>query len=366
MKSLLKLFLVAALIAVTGCETIAEKRKIDYKSTRTLPPLEVPPDLTTLPGDKELPTAATYSGYAEQKARPAGAGDAAVLPEFSDMRIVRDEHHRWLAVKASPETLWPRVREFVLHSGLLIARENPQTGVLETEWAENRAKVGTAGQMVLAKWLATFYSTGTRDMFRIRLERGAQPGTAEIYLSHRGMEEVLTEASATGVGETRWRARAPEPEIEAEMLRLLMVHLGATESQAKLAAAAAPEKNEARAALTRSGEGLAFLNLQDSLDRAWRRVGLSLDRIGFTVEDRDRSKGIYYVRYIDPEKDSERPGFFSRMFGAGKDKTPSEQYQIYLKTATQGTSVEVLSKDGAPESSKTGERILSLLYEQLK
>jgi outer membrane protein assembly factor BamC len=273
------------------------------------------------------------------------------------VRIERDGQVRWLVVKGDAETMWGRVREFVLAHGLLVAKENPASGVIETEWAENRAKVGTAGQMLLGKWLGTLYSTGTRDKFRLRLERGASPGTSEIYLSHQGMEEVVTRAGVGGQAEaTRWQPRASDPELEAEMLRLLMAYLGSGEEQARkiaaVPAAPAADKPAERARLTRHEKGASFLSLEESLDRAWRRVGLTLDRLGFTVQDRDRSKGVYYIRYVDPDKKSK----------TAKD----DEYQIHLKPADAGTVVEVLNKDGQPEGTKSGDRILGLLHEQLK
>jgi outer membrane protein assembly factor BamC len=361
-----------ALGALGACETISEKRKIDYKTTRTLPPLEVPPDLTGLP-DTAIPGApvappskATYSEYVTDKKAPAPGAGAAVLPDVGDIRMMRDGQARWLVVKAAPDRVFPLVRSFILNNGLLIDKEKPEAGVLETDWAENRAKVGTGSQRLLAKWLGTLYSTGTRDKFRFRLERGAVPGTTEIYLSHRGMEEVVSHAAPDGMpAATLWQPAKSDPDLEAEVLQLLMVHLGRKEEQAKAVLAQGLATSPAeRARLNRNGERV-FLSLQDSLDRAWRRVGLSLDRIGFTVEDRDRSKGVYYVRYVDPEKAQNRPGFFSRMFGA-EDKKPEEQYEIHLKAADGGTDVAVVGKESAPETAKTGERILSLLYEQLK
>ncbi len=366
---LVRLFLcVLAVAAVSGCETfqeIKEKRKIDYQTSRRLPPLEIPPDLTNLPAGRDTPvpgvrSTATYSEFISDRKNTPAQG-AAVLTEFSDMRLERDGRTRWLVVKAEPDALWPKVRQFVLSNGLIIARENAQTGVIETDWAENRAKVGTSVQRVLAKWMASLYSTGTRDRFRIRLERGKDPNTTEIYLSHQGMEEVVASGSGADHIATMWQGRPTDPDLETEMLRLLMTHLGAKEP-AVADVAAAPQVERAR--ITRAGDRL-LLNVQDDLDRSWRRVGLSLDRIGFTVEDRDRSKGIYYVRYIDPDKEGQKPGFFSRMFGA-KEKAPQEQYQILLKPADGGTDVAVLDKDGAPDKSKIGERILSLLHEQLK
>ncbi len=359
-----------ACVALAACETISEKRRVDYKNAHTLPPLEVPPDLSAIPDTNSAvgtpPSRATYSEFVtEKKPGPASAQPVTVLPQASDMRIERDGQTRWLVVQAAPESLWPRVREFVSSAGLIIDRENPAAGVIETDWAENRAKVGTDTQKFLAKWLGTLYSTGTRDKFRIRLEHGAQPGTTEVYISHRGMEEIFVPNSAGSPdGKVRWQPRAPEPDAEVEMLRSLMVYLGTPEEQAKTIVAQAPAPPSERARLTRRGDDV-FLSLEDSLDRAWRRVGLSLDRSGFTVEDRDRSQGVYYVRYIDPDKASDKPGFFARMFGA-EDKKINVQYQIHLHTTGSGTDVAVKGKDGAPESAKTGERILSLLYEQLK
>ncbi len=359
-------------IALVACSTIEEKRKVDYKSTRTLPPLEVPPDLSAIPDTRlpsgSQPSTTTYSAFVTgSKVAPSGAQPSGVLPQVVNMRIERDSQTRWLVVQETPENLWPRVREFVTSAGLVIDRENPATGVIETEWAENRAKVGSFMQQKLSKWLGTLYSTDTRDKFRVRLERGAQPGTTEIYVAHQGMEEVVVPHTSgdTKDQRVRWVPRAAEPDIEAEMLRLLIVYLGNTDEQTHTILSQTPGTPAERAHLTRTADKTA-LSLDDSLDRAWRRVGLSLDRIGFTVEDRDRSKGIYYVRYIDPDKDIvDKPGFFGRLFGAS-DKKDNEQYQIHLQTSDAGTAVAVKSKDGAPEVSKTGERILSLLYEQLK
>ena len=360
-----------AALAVSACQTIAEKRKIDYKSTRTLPSLDIPPDLSLPEGSKAATEAApgtsTYSGLATEtgtSSKASTGGD--VLPDIDGIRLQRDGQIRWLVVKLPADQVWPKLREFVLNNGLLIDKENPQTGVIETDWAENRAKVGTSLQKVLAKSLGTLYSTGARDKFRFRLEKGAAAGTTEIYISHRGMEEVIIEKTGAGdIGETRWGPRPSDPGLEAEMQRLLMVSLGVKEDKAKsLIATAEVTPPAERAKLAREAERTS-LSLPEDFERAWRRVGLALDRTSFTVEDRDRSKGIYYVRYIDPDKPQKKKGFFSRMF-SGKDKEPTNDYQILVKGNATASRVDVLSKDGAPELSKTSERILTLLYDQLK
>ena len=357
-----------AAVSVGACQTVADKRKIDYKSTRTLPPLDIPPDLAAPEGagdaKEAAPAAATYSGFVTGEAQKKVNAAEGVLPTYDGIRLERAGQIRWLVVKMPAEQLWPRVREFVLDRGLVIDQENPQTGVLETDWAENRANVGTGTQKLLAKALGTLYSTGTRDKYRIRLERGKEPGTTEIYLSHRGMIETLISSDSSGIGETRWQSRPSDPDLEAEMLRLLMASLGVKEEKAaSMIASVAETPVPERAKLNRE-ENAVFLSLQEDFERAWRRVGLVLDRTSFTVEDRDRSKGIYYVRYIDPDA-PQKKGWFGRMFSKNEAE-PTNDYQIALKGNETATRVDVLTKEGAPEQSKTSERILTLLYEQLK
>jgi outer membrane protein assembly factor BamC len=115
-------------------------------------------------------------------------------------------------------------------------------------------------------------------------------------------------------------------------------------------------------------DGMRTLALEDQFDRAWRRVGLALDRVGFTVEDRDRSQGLYYVRYIDPQLDNktaDKPGLLSRLFSSDKPKL--DQFRIQVKDDSKnGCNVNVLAKDGKQETSDTAGRILTLLYDQLK
>jgi len=365
--------LLAALVAV-GCGSLSEARKVDYRNTRTLPPLEVPPDLSSLPDQKSpeaeaAARAATYSGYAGEQRGQAPAAQN-VLPRFPGVRLAREGQTRYVVVDAEPAAVWNEVRAFLTESGLSIAAENPATGSIETHWEEKHELVGAREMNAVRRWLQSLFSTGMRDKYRLRLERGVAPGTTEIYISHQGMEEVAREDP--GEPQAGWRPRASDPHLEAEMLHRLVVHLGGERApepavaRAKAAPAPAPAPaTPPGARLIRNGNGAPLLTLEDSLDRAWRRVGLSLDRIGFTVEDRDRSKGIYYVRYIDPDAPQRQRGFFARMWG-GNEPAPTNQYQVHVKPTENGTNVEVLDGDGDPEASKTGERILSLLYEQLK
>lgn len=376
--AVLWLVLIAAL--GSGCGGVSGARTIDYRKTKTLPPLEIPPDLAataTRPGGSTSSTgSATYSGYAgRQESRPVGS--ETVLPKNADVKLAREDQARFVIVNAEPAVVWSEMHDFLDRNGLSIAKENARAGLIETDWAENYALVGATSDSKLAKWFKSLFSVGVRDKYRVRLERGIESGTTEVYLTHSGMQELAVDDTDFVSGaKAGWKPRPRDPELEAEMLHRLVAYLGGERTTdtvtAKVSGGAGASNGTptessppASAKLTRNGDGAALLTLEDSLERAWRRVGLSLDRIGFTVEDRDRSKGIYYVRYIDPDNKAEKKGFFARLFSSS-EPPPSNQYQVQIRSADNGTNVAVLDKQGEPEASKTGERILSLLYEQLK
>lgn len=363
-----------ALTALAGCSSLSSMLEpgagLDYKSAGKAPSLEVPPDLTQLQRENRyaIPEAnrgvATASGYTlQQEARPT---TAVVAPNGTpDMHVERAGSERWLVVKESPEELWPQIKDFWQDSGFLISEERPQAGVMETDWAENRAKIPQDFiRSTLGKALDSLYSTGERDKFRTRLERRPD-GSTEIYISHRGMQEVVTGQQQDG---TMWEPRPSDPGLEAEFLSRLMARLGVDNAQAKATVANAVSQ-PARAKLVKNSSG-EYVQVDEAFDRAWRRVGLALDRVGFTVEDRDRTQGLYFVRYVDPVEDQKASskGFLSKLFSSGsKDKEKSAQrYRISIKGTGDVSQVVVLDNEGRPEASRTADKILSLLNEQLK
>jgi len=367
---------VAAGLVLAACSSVEiPTKKIDYKSTTKLPNLEIPPGLArpssderfTVPDSGAGKGTATYSDFNKDKAsRPQVASAQAVLPNIENVRIERAGTQRWLVVSGTPEQLWPVVKEFWQQTGFVVNVETPEAGVMETDWSENRAKIPESGiRGFVGRALDSLYSTSERDKYRTRLERGTQPGTTEIYVSHRGMEEVYITPDQD---QLRWQPRPPDPDLEAEMLQRMMVRFGVEGERAKTQVAST--KLEPQAKLNKGGATGSMLTLNDQFDRAWRRVGLALDRVGFTVEDRDRSKGIYFVRYIDPDADiktTKETGWLAKLKFWGDTKIQSkEQYRILVQGDGSGAEVRVLDKDGAREQSDTANRILTLLYDQLK
>lgn len=358
-------------IALAGCGgSLSERNKIDYKSAGRLPPLEIPPDLASPQGDERfaVPQAGgtTYSAYSQDRGTAAkAAGSDALLPKYQGMQVEGTGDVRWLKVDSPPEVLWPAIREFWQENGFLIAKEVPEAGFMETDWAENRAKIPQGGiRSLIGKILDNVYSYPERDKFRTRIERGREPGTAEIFISHRGMYEILTK-EGRAKEDTMWQVRPSDPELEAEMLYRMMARLGAKEQQIEQLAKTSPPAP--RAEISKVDNQVSSLHLADPFDRAWRRVGLALDRVGFTVEDRDRSKGVYFVRYNDPDITQSKPSFLGRLAFWRKDDVPRDvQYQIAVRDLSEGSEVKVLNAEGAQANITTTGRILALLQEQLK
>jgi outer membrane protein assembly factor BamC len=379
----------AAVVALAGCSSIdnlLSGDKVDYRgSARKTSPLEVPPDLTQLQREgRYQPQASSVSASNFQSAASAPAGSTglatSVAPQsLGDAHIERDGSQRWLATSLTPEQLWPQLRAFWQERGFSLAVDQPDAGIMETEWAENRAKLPQDFvRSTIGRVFSGLYDTGERDKFRTRVERTA--GGSEIYISHRGMEEVVTGQAKDS---TIWQPRPIDPQLEAEFLARLLTKLGTKEgaavAQAPGGAASAAEPSAASVAAVPTPPARArlvagqasTLQIDEGFERAWRRVGLALDRSGFTVEDRDRKGGLYFVRYVDPKlAGQEEPNFFQRLLTFGDKKSAADstlsRYRISLKSEGEKTTVSVLNSQGAAETGEIGQRIASVLLNELK
>lgn len=360
MNHLSKLALLGVVATLGACSTI-ETDKVDYRSTGKAPALTVPPDLTQLSKDTRYTVvggAVSASGFQSGQATASQTPIAAVA--VGDVRIERAGNQRWLVVKRPAEKLWDPVKDFWQENGFLLAMDQNNLGIMETDWAENRAKIPQDMiRTALGKLFDSLYSTSERDKFRTRLERNAD-GSTEIFISHRGMIEVYNSEKKD---QTVWQPRPADPELEAEFLRRLMVKLGVGQEQAKTLVANSTAKSTAS---TTSANGQPALLLEEGFDRAWRRVGLALDRTGFTVEDRDRKKGIYFVRYVSPNSENSEPGFFTKLFSSSTKAAEAIKYQIAVVSQGELTTVSVLDANGKPETSASAQRIVKVLAEDIK
>jgi outer membrane protein assembly factor BamC len=409
--------------AISGCDSLPFiDNTPDYKGAGRSRPLEVPPDLTSISSSDTYSVpggTTTYSNYSQGQAEQVLEQEK-ILPNPDNVRLERAGSQRWLVVQASPEKIWPVIRDFWSELGFAVRVENPQTGVMETEWVDPSSLTKDEKGNYLDKfqgWLDKLNTLKNRQKFRTRIDNGSEAGTTEIYMSHRSVSDVPDDGKVrvrtiageieTGYAPTKKSsgndkvdsARADAEDIDAELLRRLMVRLGVEEQKSRTVLASA--NNEVRATLNKENDGSLNLAVNDPFDRAWRRVGLALDRVGFVVEDKDRSNGIFYVRYSDvdiddspkkkkglidslkfwgddeekkdaqPEPKKDDKGIVDKLkFWGGDDKdkvNPEKQYRVKVESnASSGSLITVTDKDGKRNRSTTANRIINLLYEQLK
>ena len=347
------------LLGLLGGCSVLEEDKVNYKSASKGPSLDVPPDLSQLRRDSRYAlesTSASASGFAAAGQAVKDAGTAA--NSFGDVRLERSGDQRWLVVNRPADKVWDSLREFWTSNGFVLTTDEASLGILETDWAENRAKIPQDFiRRSIGKVFDGLYSTGERDRYRTRLERNSTGGV-DIYITHRGMLEDYVDAQKT---RTVWKPRPSDPELEIEFLRRLMVKLGSPASPVNQVNAPSVSRSGSQV-----GAGGALL-LQDTLDRAWRRTGVALDRSGFTVEDRDRSKGLYFVRYVPQNPNKEEPGFFSRLLGNKATPQSLIRYQIELQAiGPEQTRLRLLNQQGQAETSENARGILQLLATELR
>lgn len=362
MNQISKLTLVGLAVTLSACSMI-ETEKVNYRSTTKAPSLEVPPDLTQLSKDSRYAIVGGAVSASSLNAVKTVTTAAPVIAAntMGDIRVERSGNQRWLVVGRTPEKLWAPLKDFWQDNGFVLTLDDSALGIMETDWNENRAKLPQDFvRSTIGKVFDGLYSTPERDKFRTRLERDAN-GNTEVYISHRGMAEIY---NTEGKDSTVWQVRPVDPELEAEFLQRLMVRLGTTKEQAKTAVAASVSTAPTVVATTEGAQSV--IRMEETFDRAWRRVGLALDRSGFTVEDRDRKQGIYFVRYVPVGTDAPQPGFFSRIFGGDEKSNEALKYQIAVRTTGTSTVVSVLDGKGNAANSETAQRIVKVIAEDLK
>jgi outer membrane protein assembly factor BamC len=410
-----------SILVLAGCDSIPFiDTTSDYKSAGRGKPLEVPPDLTSASASDtyNVPGGTTYSQYSEGQGQQEEQTEK-ILPTSDSVKMERAGSQRWLVVQAPPEKVWPVVREFWNELGFAVRTENPQTGVMETEWVDPSDLTKDKEGNYLDKfqgWLDKLNALSSRQKFRTRIDRGTEEETTEVYLSHRSVSDVPDDGKQRvrtiyGEVETGYRnedfekkkgskeARAIAEDIDAELLRRLMVRMGVEEQKSHTIMAAA--STEKRATFEQDKSGNTKLTVNDPFDRAWRRVGLALDRIGFVVEDRDRSRGVFFVRYSDisiddPQSEAKKKGLLDtlkfwgddeeekskapapkkeekgltdklKFWGDDKNKAEREkQYRIQIGRGEETSAVTVTDQNGQVDVSPTANRILAMLYDQLK
>jgi outer membrane protein assembly factor BamC len=387
-----------------GCTVVGDwfsHGDTDYKgASKRTQPLEVPPDLTQLQKDSRyLPQGGVVTASDLSKGGPGGPAPAVApanpevaLAAAGNLHIERAGDLRWLSTQEAPEIVLPKVRDYWQSKGFKLSVDEPKTGILETDWKQSRTKMPSDSLITnfLNNLVDNLTDTGLRDRYRTRLERRADGGT-EIYITHFGATQAYTGRNdSVHDGDLTWVPRKSDPGLEAEHLSSLMLALAGVPNTNLAAAAAEGTASDAGKAVPSAtvgtaagvagatgsararivtGQAGATMQMDDTFDRSWRRIGLALDHGGFTVEDRDRAQGLYYVRYVDAKEAArDEPGFFSKFtswFGKS-GPSPVGKYRISIKAPADVATITVLNDQGQPDNGANAQRIVALLVDELK
>lgn len=423
------------LVLLSGCSLI-DAKKDDYKRANRLPPLEIPPTLSqpsaddryTIPDPKDVAASATYSEYAKSRGLPTVQGGyvpgVGVDPQSAQAHLEVAGSQRWLVVNGTPDQVFNTIKTFLTENGYEIGAEDAALGVIETQWIEGRPQVEDDGifRNLIHKVFSNDNSTSIRDRYKFRIDRGRKDGTCEIYVSQKGLEEVVA-----GQDRTVWQPRASEPDKEAEMLKRLLLKFGvdipaadqqlakaqpaerqpsadAAEAAAGGAAVAtgAPGAASGAVRVVTGSDGQPALVMGEGFDRAWRRTSLAIDKSGLALQDQDRDSGWYFVQYSadkvkDPAGEADKSagvgGFFSKLGHAiwskitdtdtsGKDsskpvdlspqaklsdiKVPDGTYRLALSNDPKDARMTVLDKDGKAPPADVSRKLLAVLAAQLR
>ena len=375
------LLLGMVLMLVSGCSVSpTDRARVDYKQsdkqTVTVDSLKIPPELTKSKTQNRysIPSkdGSNLSDYKAAINTQAENTQKRILPVIPDVTVRRDGIFRWLEIDLPAEDVWDTVKQFWLEEGFIIASEDPESGLLETDWAENRAKIG--GGVItdtLSRIAPLLVTSPERDKYRTRLERLGNERT-EVFLSHEGMALV---ASTSGEIDQRrakpkWQYRARDPNLEVEMLYRMVAAFGVPSESPETENIVVDEKARSGVnpllAELKENEGDYFLLLSLSFEQSWRKIGLILDSLDFSIEDKSREDGIFYISYNDPDSRIKPKGLARLAFW--RDRGPIVQsYRLRLSASKnlETSEVRVLDSKGQQLSDDTALKILRVIREQL-
>ncbi len=384
------------LIGLNGCSTIKsafDATPVPYQNTQQIASLAVPPDLTTPTLDNHYEVKGngasndtTWSAYnASRQAAVASTAAATpttnnnsrhdndsvasnILPTRNGVTLERDGNQRWLLIDQPVEQVWPVLVSFWKDNGFTLTQNDQTIGALETNWKDDTNKLPQDFvHSTLGKILPSLYNSNQRDQFHTHVERDAtHPDQTDVYLSERVVTQVY-DNSIDGL-HTQWQTMPADPATEAEMLASIMQHFGVDKPSAQ-AMLATPHATSGLAHLGKTADGAATLTDAEPFDRAWLRVGMALDQVGYNVIAKDKTKGIYTVTEDRTAvNDKSASGFWSKLAFWNWFGNNFTQYQIELdeNAAATSTDIHVLNDAGKPAPVDVANRIVQKLYNQLQ
>ncbi len=368
MRTVLSILVTIALLTLAACGSSSPDLR--YLDSRVLPPLEVPPDLTTVDTESE-PTFKLPAVFSGELNDPDARKKIPVLARVDSITLEGFADFYWLSLDAPVDQLYQLVKEFWASEGFTLAMDEPVIGIMETEWVFSKEGKEEEDQGFFARLLSSEDLSESQDQFRTRIARdSAEPGV-RIYISHQGTEIIrkLSTRPTEQKSDAEWKFRLSETELEVEMLSRLMIYLGLQRAEmeqqlenVKLFAARA-------SFYTDYVEEESYLLVQEGYSRTWNRTLHQLDRLNFEVVKATYQTGLSNdgVILVNTNVDIvvEDKGFFS-IFTA-KSKTIKKQIVLVLSEETNETTrigIETIGRE--VDNSAEGIEFLRLLYQYIK
>ena len=376
MKSSVVTLLFFAVLNLAACG--GPSVDLEYLGSRTMPDLEVPPDLTldVVDSNFKLPAVFSADGAGKEGALP-------VLPKVNSIKLEGHSDFYWLSIDEPVDNLYQLVKDFWASEGFTLAMDEPVIGVMKTNWVFNEEGGKYEKKGFFARLFAPDDRSDSQDQYKTRIARDAGTATSQVYISHRGTEFKLVSLSGQekkyaqahlikSDEEDEWTFRASESELEVEMLSRLMIYLGLRQSEVDVQLANtklfSPRASIHTDFAGEEAKGETFILVKDEFSRSWNRTLHQLERLNFDVISADLSRGLGNNAVILVETDIEMEvkdsGFFSF---SSKTKTVKKRVKLIFSEETpEITRIDMETDRGDVDNSPEGAEFLSFLYQYLK
>jgi outer membrane protein assembly factor BamC len=319
--------------SIGALDEIVEDNSQKYQKATVLPPLDVPPDLSTSRINDEFAEkddGSNYTEYANSSDNPLAA-KYNVAPSTKPA-LTGEGTARHLIVYGQSDELWQRMVAFWGSNEIGVNRQDQTIGLMDT----NTDADGYA--------------------YRTRVEAGDVPNTFKMYISAASFDSDAQKNEAK--------------------LRLLADYMGAIQRKERQQQVGVEQQNSPLTVITNINAVIVdeasdhqALKVDRNLEQVWRGIGRVIDSKYFVVQDRERDKGVYFVQYLDPfvlARTADESMLGKLAFWQDEmDKTPELFYYIKLVTDEDDTKVIILDIDQVRTSSPSARRLLRLIQEEL-
>lgn len=353
-KMMVRVLLLAVLLpGLGGCRYLTGEngwfrdRQGDYLRAPIEPALQVPDNLDSftldqlfvIPPEREQATAEFIASVPRPKPLDTNRPEGVVIQRIGG--------EAWIVIAATPQQVWPRVRDFWIGRSQVLDYENPVEGIIETGWVDAASDLTRV------------------EKFRVRIEPGLRPGSSELYIF---TQERLRTTPPPVL--PIWPATAANDGSGYTVLEQLSQYLAdrtdiySSSSASLLAGSLA---GESKSNLVAGADGMPRLDLRIGMVRAWAQVGQALERAELSVISSDRDQGLYQVRFAGVDADTDAPGFFGRLLGRGDSGNEDDipQFDLRLETTDTGVSVSVTTEPGTADGAQLAEELLQAVLSNL-